>query len=249
MRFKRILNKSLTPLLLFAFLLAGEQGLHSQNLTSGIKGQFLTNSKQALEDTLNKRTTQEFPFIIGRLHQPVTNNFIHPYYNENKWVSGSLVYDGRVFKAGNLKYDIEKDKLIFLMQTKDFVTNTIALDENFIPEFVLVDKTFRYYTDYYAEGMKAGYYEVVFDGKVKFLVRWKKSESLGYNPYNISEEMYLLKDGRMFHINSMGKLINQLKDKKKEVKRFARENYLKLSLYDFSSAPKVLSYYLSLREK
>jgi hypothetical protein len=250
MHFKRILNKLLIPFLLSAFFLfAVEVDLYPQNLTPGIKSQFLNNSKQALEDTVNKRTKADFPFIIGRFHQPVTNNFRHPYFNENKWISGSLVYDGRIFKAENLKYDIEKDKLIYLMYTQDFAMNTIALDENFIPEFCLEDKTFKYYTNKYVGGIKEGYYEVVFDGKLKFLVRWNKSESLGDNPYNVSAEMFLLKDGQMIHIKSLAKLINQLKDKKKEVKRFVRDNYLKLSQSDYSSAPKVLTFYLSIQEK
>lgn len=250
MYFKRIPNKLLIPFLLSAFLLfAVEVDLYPQNLTPGIKSQFLNNSKQALEDTVNNRTKADFPFIIGRFHQPVTNNFSHPYFNENKWISGSLVYDGRIYKAENLKYDIENDKLIYLMYTQDFVMNTIALDENFIPEFCLLDITFKYYTNKYVGGIKEGYYEVVFDGKLKFLVRLKKSEPLGDNPYNVSAEMFLLKDGQMIHIKSLAKLINQLKDKKKEVKRFVRDNYLTLSQSDYSSASKVLTFYLSLQKK
>jgi hypothetical protein len=248
--FKRILNKLYITFLLSAFLLfVVKVDLYPQNLTPGIKSQFLNNSKQALEDTVNKRTKADYPFIIGRFHQPITNNFRHPYYNENKWISGSLVYDGRIYKAENLKYDIEKDKLIYLMYTQDFEMNTIALDENFIPEFCLLDVTFKYFTNKDVGGIKEGYYEVVFDRELKFLVRLKKTESFGDNPYNVSAEMFLLKDGQMIHITSLVKLISQLKDKKKEVKRFVRDNNLTLSQSEYLSASKVLTFYLSLQKK
>jgi hypothetical protein len=247
MYLKRVPNKLLIPSLLTVFLLFGlEVDIYSQNLTPGIKSQFLNNSKQALEDTVNKRTEADFPFIIGRSHKPVTNKISHPYFNENKWISGSLVYDGRIYKAANLKYDIEKDKLIYLMYTQDFVMNTIALDENFIPEFCLLDITFKYYTNKYVGAIKPGYYEVVFDGKLKFLVHLKKSEPLGDKPYSVSAEMFLLKDNQMIRIKSLEKLINQLKDKKQDVKNFVRDNNLTLSQSDYSSASKVLTFYLSL---
>jgi hypothetical protein len=250
MYFKRMLYKLLIPFLFSSFLLSVvEVDLYPQNLTPGIKSQFLNNSKHALEDTVNKRTQADFPFIIGRFHEPVINNFRHPYFNENKWISGSLFYDGRIYKAGNLKYDIEKDKLIYLMYTQDFVMNTIALDENFIPEFCILDITFKYYTNKDVGGIKAGYFEVVFDGDLKFLVRLKKSEPFGDKPYNVSAEMFLLKDGQMIRIKSIVNLINQLKDKKKEVERFVKDNNLTLSQSDYSSASKVLTFYLSLQKK
>jgi hypothetical protein len=249
MHFKRIANKLLIPFLLSAFLLfALNVDIYPQNLTPGIKSQFLSTSKQAFEDTVTNRTKTDFPFIIGRFHKPVNNNFRHPYFNENKWISGSLVYDGRIYKAGNLKYDIEKDKLIYLMYTQDFAMNTIALDENFITEFCLLDITFKYFTNRVIEGIKDGYYEVVFDGKLKFLVRIKKSEPFGDKPYNVSAEMFLVKEGQIIRIKSLGKLINQLKDKKKEVKRFVKDNNLKVSQSDYSSASKVLTFYLSLQK-
>jgi hypothetical protein len=133
------------------------------------------------------------------------------------------------------------------MYTQDFAMNTIALDENFIPEFRLLDITFKYYSNRDVGGIKEGYYEVVFDGKLKFLVRLKKTESFGDSPYNVSAAMFLLKDGQMIHIKSLAKLINQLDDNKKEVKRFVKDNNLTLSQSDYSSASKVLTFYLSLQ--
>ena len=240
---------SLCPVFITLILfIALSLNLDAQNIPLLVRNQYFNHQKQNLKDTIDRRTGIEFPFVIGYNYNQVTNSESnHPYFKENKWAKGSLVYQGLYYSVEGLKYDIEIDKLIYLMYDKENTMNGVALDENFIREFSVLNSTFRYYYDLKNDTgrkLKAGYYEVVYDGKLKFLVRSRKSKTM--NDFSSITDLFLLKDGIMIDINNTGKLIRQLKDKEKRVKEFVKDNLLKLNKSDYSSASKILKFYENL---
>ena len=229
-------------------LIAGRLNSDAQNIPFSVRNQFFNKQKQNLKDTINRRTSIESPFIIGCYYNPVTNSESnHPYFKENKWVKGSLLYQDVLYTVEHLKYDIEIDKPIYLKYGKDNTMNCVALDKNFICEFCILNSSFRYYNGLKNDTgrkLKAGYYEVVYDGKLKFLVRNEKSETM--NDFSSTTDLYLLKDSTMIEISSMGNLIRQLKDKEKTVKEFVKVNSLKLNKSDYTSAYRILKFYENL---
>lgn len=93
---------------------------------------------------------------------------------ENEWNKGTFVFKGQQYSAENLKYDVDTDKLIYLSYSSDFQMNCIALDQNFVSEFSIQNATFRYFDNLVTQrgvNLRKGYYEVVYDGKLKFLSR------------------------------------------------------------------------------
>jgi len=247
MIYKKIPRLLPALLITFLFLAVFRLNSYSQNTSLIVKHQFINAQKQSLKDTIRSRTNIDYPFIIGYNYVPLTNTSNHPYFKENKWFDGSLVYKDFVYPVKRIKYDTEIDKLIYLLYDKDNTMNSIALDENFILEFSISNSTFRYFNDLKNEGgtkLKAGYYEVVYDGKLKFLVRNEKLKSL--NDYRISTDMYLLKNGAVISVRNMGKLISQIKDKESTIKKFVSDNSLILNETDYSSASKILKFYESL---
>lgn len=224
-----------------------------QNFPQSTKVLYFNAGKQALLDTVVRRTQIEFPFITGRKEIAGTDTINHPYYS-NQWQRGSLIYNGKSYQTEPLKYNIETDKLI-LMHLSSLMVNGIALDEHFIREFSFSNKTFRYYRNLQTlkgRKLKDGYYEVVFDGRLKFLIKWEKAQTTREGSvsiiYNTSENMYLLKENKMIGLNSMSGLIHQLdKSHRDELKRFVRDNLLKISSSNYSSASKVLSFYENLQ--
>ena len=222
--------------------------LDAQNTPFPVRNQYFNSQKQNLKDTIDRRTGIEYPFVIGYNYNQVTNSESnHPYFKENKWAKGSLVYQGLYYSVEGLKYDIEIDKLIYLMYDKDNTMNGVALDENFIREFSILNSTFRYYKNLKNDKgrkLKTGYYEVVYDGKLKFLVRSEKSKTM--NDFSSSTDLFLLKDGTMIGISSMSKLVRELKNKEKTIKEFIKNNSLTLNKSDYSSASKVLKFYENL---
>jgi hypothetical protein len=234
-------------------LFAASFNTYSQTIPLSVKNLYISSYKQAIEEVTNKKTEVDFPFVIGKLHYPVVSDFDHPYYKENKWSKGSLLYNGILYDVDVLKYDIESDKIIYLKYTPDNKVYHVALDENFIHQFSLSNITFRYFKELKNRrggSLKNGYYEVTYDGIVKFLVQWKKAMVLDLGSrtmnYKTTTTMFLLKNGQATRVKSMAKLIHLLKDKKTEVKKFVRSNYLKLNGTDYSSAFNVLKFYESL---
>jgi hypothetical protein len=248
MFFKRIHPYLRTYLIIIFLLIVVMLNSSAQNIPLAVKNHFLDMQKQNLKDTINRRTGTDYPFIVGYNYIPVTNSESnHPYFKENKWANGSLVHQGMFYPVGGLKYDIEIDKLIYLRYDKDNTMNCVALNENLICEFSILNSTFRYYNGLKNDSgkkLKAGYYEVVYDGKLKFIVRSEKSKTM--NDFNNSIDLFLLKDGIVISVSSMGKLISQLKDKETVVKEYVKENSLKLNNSDYSSAFKVLKFYENL---
>ena len=126
-------------------------------------------------------------------------------------------------------------------------SNCIELDENFIQDFTLSKTSFRYYSDLNTESgkkLKTGYYEIVYDGKLKFLVHKEKTK--GLTEYKVSTNMFLLKDGKPISINSLGKIASILNDRTDEIKKFIKDNSLKLSNSDYISVFKILQFYENL---
>lgn len=226
-----------------------------QNPPESTKRIYFNAGKQALQDTVARRTQIEFPFITGRKEIAGTDTVNHPYYS-NQWQRGTLIYNGQSYQTESLKYNIETDKLI-LMHLSPLMVNGIALDEHFIQEFSFSNKTFRYYHNLQtAKGrkLKDGYYEVVFDGRLKFLIKWEKAQTTREGSvsliYNTSEFMYLLKENKLIGINSMSGLIHQLdKSRRDELKQFIRDNLLKISSSNYTSASTLLSFYENLKEQ
>ena len=250
---RNIFTIFVNPVVAFSMLLGVAISSYSQTMPLSTKEQFLLKNKQNLEDSINKQTEIDLPFILGREHWGVTNKVNHPYLADNEWVKGTFVFKGQQYSADNLKYDVENDKLIYLIYTNDFKMNCIALDQNFVSEFCMQNTTFRYFDNLETQrgaSLRSGYYEVVYDGKMKFLGRKVKSKSLddnsSYMNYKLSTDLFLVKDGKLIRVKSMAKLIGQLSDKKRELKKYVRDNYLKLNLTDYSSAANVLKFYEGL---
>jgi hypothetical protein len=226
---------------------------YTQQIPFSIKEQLITKTKQRLDDSVKKQTEVEQSFILGRGHSSTANKINHPYFNTNDWVKGYYIFKNQPYAVENLKYDIENDRLIYLKYSEDLTMNSIELDHNFISEFCIQNAKFRFYWDLKNNRgikLKDGYYEVAYDGVLKFLIRREKmptnNENQLYLNYTLSTEFFLLNDGRMIRIKSITKLINQLTDKKKAVKMYVRNNSLKLNSSDYSSAVKVLKFYESL---
>jgi len=248
MFFKKIHTWLLSFLITIILLIVVLFNSDAQNIAFIVRNQFFNKQKQILKDTISRRTSIESPFVIGYNYFPVTNSESnHPYFKENKWAKGSLLYQGVLYSVERLKYDIEIDRLIYLMYGKDNTMNCVALDENFILEFSILNSTFRYYNglkNSTGRKLKAGYYEVVYDGKLKFLVRSEKSETM--NDFSSTTDLFLLQDATMIEISSMGNLIRQLKHKEKTVKEFVKDNSLKLNKSDYISASRILRFYENL---
>lgn len=171
------------------------------------------------------------------------------YFYDHRPVAGTLIFKNQVYEADALLYDILNDKLVYRYYSDNFDINNIALDENFVSEFAIYNSVFRYFRNLKTKSgikLKDGYYEVVYDGESKFLVRWEKTKSFDFtapDKFDDLKSMYLLNDGKAVRIKNKWQLMKQFAEKKHPVKKLMRENRVTLELGNNSSINKVLEYY------
>lgn len=241
---------------IFILLLLVTMDVYSQNIPLNQKKAYFDSHKKTLEDTVNKRTFVEYAYVVGRYHEPVNNKYNHPYLEKNEWVNGTLFYNGQTYAVEGLKYDIESNTLIYLMYTRDYKLNCVALDENLIGEFNIYNTTFRHFKDlknFLGLNRKEGYYEVVYDGDLKFLVYREKTSSINNNSsqreYSVTSKMFLVRENnKAIKVHSMLKLRLLLKHNKKDMRAYIGKNNLKLNRSNYTSAYKILKYYESLNK-
>lgn len=242
-----------TYLFSILFTIAFSNRAYSQEIPYSAKEQHIQIFRQKSEELIKKETTIDNPFIIGRQHIPVIDRVNHPYFQENDWTNGTLIFNEEEYTAEHLKFDLENHKLIYLLYSNGFSLNAIELDENFVSEFTICNTKFRHFKNLKTNlgfSLKDGYYEVIYDGDLKFIVNWQKverpDESSSYTKYKLSSSMYLLKNGYAIRIKSAAKLLKQLENKKKEVKNMMRTNKVYFNASNYSSAKTILKFYENL---
>ncbi len=236
---------------LFIFSLFEHSYCAAQPLSYRFNKDFINNSKANMVCSVNNCLRKQYPFVIGRNHHLITDKYNHPYY-EYEWLNGTIIYEGVLYPVGKLKFDIEADKLIYFMYTNQYEINSIALDEHFIKEFILKGAIFRYYStlkNKKGKKQEEGYYEVVYDGKLKLLVRRKKEKVLDDNTeylrYKSSISLFLLQNGIITHINSMSGLLKRLGVTKKQMSIAFADEGLVFNGFDYTLASNILRYYES----
>jgi len=152
----------------------------------------------------------------------------------NDWRPGSVVYDGYLYDKVDMLYDLFKDELVIHLYNSYL---KISLISEKVKSFNLLDHHFIYLKQDAANptSLKSGFYDVLYDGKIKVLAKRKKtiqaSGNLSVTIYSYftptTVDYYLYKNGNYYTVNSQGEFLNVLKDRKKQVQDFIKSNKIK----------------------
>jgi hypothetical protein len=165
----------------------------------------------------------------------------HPYLTQD-WITGTVEYGGERYESVSLLYDISIDELI-TMHTSG---NAIKMIKQKVESFQLSDRTFVMITN---DQVPDGFYERMYDGKVKFYARRKKAlyvKTTGnalFNTFESTNTYYLVKDGMFRSFKSRGSLLRQLSDRKAELKKFIRDQKMSYGSDREEGAVRILRYY------
>ncbi len=149
----------------------------------------------------------------------------HPYFID-EWLDGSVVYDGEYHTNVPILYDLSLDRVII---DNAFSIKKVMLVNEKVAEFTIQDHHFVHLVD---TPLPEGHYELAYDGDVKVYVRHKKSlqsRVVDYSVFNQFEEKklyYIYKDGKFISVRGKGSVLKVFEDKKKELKKFIRDNRL-----------------------
>lgn len=164
----------------------------------------------------------------------------HPYLYDD-WNYGNVVYDNVNYEGVPLFYDLSSDELI----TSYEHGKKIQLLRQFVTSFTIEGRTFQHISN---PLMPDGFYELLYDGSMKFYIHRQKVRGIKINGNDadaIFEERfryYIMKDGKYHSVKTKGSVLTHLGDKKTEVKKHLRES--KISFANREKAiPAMIAFY------
>ena len=243
---------SMSKFILFVlFSCPGAFFLEAQTLNYSSKEEYLEIQMLSLplpEDTVASKNN----YINGKLYPISGNSYIHPFFVDNLWKSGKIWYSGKEYDILMMKYDLSRDYLVHLLY-KNTSANPVSFNKEFVREFIIDGRHFLYLDDFESSSgnkLNPGYYEIVYDGEIKFFVRREKLKNVEKDPldqnYSLWTYFFLKKNGEYFRVNGNSGLVNALGTHKKELRSFMRKNSVRLKTDSYDSIRSVLDFYNNL---
>ena len=160
-----------------------------------------------------------------------------PYFKSEYWEEGSVRYKGQQYDSITMMYDLYKDELVIEHYDQKGFAIKINLDKKNVDGFTLLGSTFTKLSNDSAHkaGVRAGYYEVLYDGDIQLIARHKKdiikettpnSYVLTFIPKN---DYYLVKENQYHSVKGKSSIKRVFSDKKKMINQFIRQRYLSFS--------------------
>ncbi|MBB6612546.1 hypothetical protein H7F15_15985 [Pontibacter sp. Tf4] len=217
-----------------------DTGFLQQSVSGAIKSYQQTIGMQALLYNGSEYRVQVRPHIEG-----------NQYYDAKTFVEGNVAYDGALYSSVPLLYDVELDEVITIHPVSGLSQKLV---KEKVSGFEIGKHTFiRIAVDSAAKAsLKPGFYSLLYDGETKALHRREKVlqervTNNGYEgEYKTTDRFYLLKDGVYYPVKSKGSVLNVLRDQKKELNKFIRENSIRFKYQRESALAKIAAHYDSL---
>ena len=202
---------------------------------------------------------------VGIVDRLINGKEYIPYYFRSKLKpllnygiprSASIILGGRTYNDLSLQYDTYLDELIYTDTTRIYknIVYQIALNKDPIDGFNLYFGSdslfFRNFSKSREKNftMEEGFYEVVYNGMSKYIVRHKSAaiEKDGVEEYYYKPAGFVMISDSYTRIRSTRGFLKLLGGKSEEVKKFMRDNGIKISKAEKKEIAKVLYYYDNL---
>ncbi len=155
----------------------------------------------------------------------------HQFYQQRRWLNGMVLYDGQRFDSIPILYDIFHDEVVI----RHFNGDHILLQTVKVDSFIVDQHHFARLEsgkDINPQ-MRTGFYDVVYGGKSRTLVRRTKSRQekivdkrvIAYYPEK--NFFYVFKDGRYHSVHTKKSMLELFEDRKRELRKVLRENKIK----------------------
>ena len=243
--------KSLLGILLFIFL------------SQGSIAQPQTISQVQLADSSLAHAIKTYDIAIGRnsflYTGRVYNNKYssvqgHQFFMDDYWEEGLIWYKGQQFDSVNLMYEIFNDEVLVESFTSRGALAPIKLHTADVVSFKVFGHIFVRLQPDSSQSIKAGFYDVLFDGNTVQLYSRRSKEIVKSNDVNTvaesfiqKDKYYIFKDGQYYQVKKKGTVLKVLEDHKKELKKFVKANMLSFSIDRERSLIEVSRYYESLK--
>ena len=176
----------------------------------------------------------------------ISQNDENPYFID-EWIEGSVEYDEEFHDNVPLLYDISLDRIVV---DNPYSIKKVMLVFEKVAAFTIQDHHFVMLKN---TPLQVGYYELAYDGPSKVYVRHRKtlqSKAVDYSVVNLFEERklyYIYKNGTFYSVRGKRSVLKLLEDKKKELKKFIRDNKLQFGNDKARDISRLVQYYDQLK--
>lgn len=204
---------------------------------------FIADAKKNVIASYNNAISAQSHLYNGSAYtEYISQNDEHPYFID-EWIDGSLTYDEEFHDDVPLIYDIQSDRLVVDNQ---YSVKKVMLVFEKVSDFIIRDHHFVLLKN---TPLPVGYYERAYDGPSKVYVRHRKtlqSKAVDYSIINLYEEKkfyYIYKNGTFYPVRGKGSVLKLLEDKKKDLKKFIRDNNLQFGNDKARDISRLVQYY------
>ncbi|MCG8309310.1 MAG: hypothetical protein MI975_18090 [Cytophagales bacterium] len=177
----------------------------------------------------------------------------HQFFIEDYWEFGNVTYDSNTYDSIPLKYDIYEDLLLIENFNSDGFLSPIKLYSKNVREFNLHGYHFIWLNRDSISGLREGFYNLMYhSNKIQVLVKRRKeiisSNEMNSvrNQFSQRDKYYIKKNGRYHKVRKKKTVLKVLVDRKKELKRFIRENHFLFKTNPDVQLVEVVKHYDSL---
>jgi hypothetical protein len=200
----------------------------------------------------NQIFTPQLHLYNGKEYRGYNTRFSEntPYFVNSSLFNGTVIYDGSSYQDVPMQYDMVADDLIILNYNK---ISKIRLIKDKVRSFTMLGHTFiNLPPDSVAStGLAEGFYDLLYIGKTSVLARRTKNIQTFYASTTETkvfskDQYYVRKNGKYFSVSSKSSFLNQLSDKKKEIKQYIKDNRIKFRKNFENAMVKIMGYYNQL---
>jgi hypothetical protein len=177
----------------------------------------------------------------------------HPYFLNDDWEPGTIIYDKQKYDSIEMKYNIYEDILLVKYVADNGYVIPIQLYSRKIEEFQIHDHRFVNNREDSSSDLDNGFSDILYDGKIaKAVTRRKKEISSTQNSGQIlkkyvnKDTWYIQINHELFEVKGKKSILDVLSDKKNEIKSFMNRNKSRYRKNQDLRLKEVVEYYHSI---
>lgn len=219
---------------------------------------FLAQAQQVLSKHYTQALANNASLYTGPEYLDYTKIYSkrdgHQYFLSQQQQTGSVLYDGVQYDRVPLLYDTRLDQIITTLPNNPM---NVRLNRSLVQNFTYADHYFIYLKPDSASASIAptGFYDVIFANDIRLLAH--RSKRMQEHPkkegveveFTETDKFFLQKDNLLYPIQSKQSVLKVLRDKRRELQQFAREQKLSFQKDSREAAfLQLVEHYFSLRK-
>lgn len=179
----------------------------------------------------------------------------HPYFLDDYWEEGKIVYQGQPFDSVYMMYEIYSDLVLIEGFTTKGALTIIKLHSPDVSAFSLHGHHFVRLNEDTLQNFREGFYDQLYDGqhvqlyckRIKAIVKNNDVNTVAESFFQ-KDKYYIRKEGQYFQVKKKKSVLKVLHDHKKELRAFANNNRLYFADEQEQSILSMVQFYDSLNE-